>query len=381
VTVRTAAAVPLLDLRAQYATIRDEVREAMDRVIDSQHFILGPEVEAFERDIAAYCGCAFAIGVSSGSDALLVALMAAGVGPGDEVVTTAYSFFASAGAIARLGARPVFVDIDPADFNMDTAKLAAALTPRTKAVMPVHLYGQTADLGALIEIARAEALVVVEDAAQAIGAEHGGRRAGSFGEYGCFSFFPSKNLGAFGDGGLVTANDSGIAERLRLLRTHGAKPKYHSRVIGGNFRLDALQAAILGVKLRHLESWTEDRRRNAARYRALFAERVASRGPRAVTPPVDNAGRRHIYNQFVVRAAERDALQAHLKERGIGTEVYYPIPLPLMDAFAYLGHRPGEFPESERAARETLALPIYAELTDEQQRRVVDAIVDWQQAA
>jgi dTDP-4-amino-4,6-dideoxygalactose transaminase len=380
VTVRTAAAVPLLDLRAQYATIRDEIREAMDRVIDSQHFILGPEVEAFERDIAAYCGCAFAIGVSSGSDALLVALMAAGVGPGDEVVTTAYSFFASAGAIARLGARPVFVDIDPADFNIDTAKVSSALTQRTKAVMPVHLYGQTADLGPLMELARANGLVVVEDAAQAIGAEHGGRRAGSFGEYGCFSFFPSKNLGAFGDGGLVTANDSGIAERLRLLRTHGAKPKYHSRVIGGNFRLDALQAAILGVKLRHLESWTEGRRRNAARYRTLFAERITTRGPRAVTPPADIAGRRHIYNQFVVRTAEREALQAHLKDRGIGTEVYYPIPLPLMDAFAYLGHGSGEFPESERAARETLALPIYAELTGEQQGRVVDAIVDWQRA-
>jgi len=378
VTVRTAEAIPLLDLKAQYATIRDEIRTAMDRVIESQHFILGPEVEAFEHEIAAYCRCAHGIGVSSGSDALVVALMAADVGPGDEVVTSAYSFFASAGAIARLGARPVFVDIDRRDYNIDAAKVAAAVTERTKAILPVHLYGQTADLEPLMTLARARKLVVVEDAAQAIGADYRGRRAGSFGEFGCFSFFPSKNLGAFGDGGLVTTNDPKIAERLRLLRGHGARPKYHSREIGGNFRLDALQAAVLRVKLAHLDAWTEGRRRNAARYRSLFATAVSTSGPRAVTTPLDIPERRHIYNQFIVRTSDRDGLRAHLSASGVGTEIYYPLPLPLMDAFSYLGHREGEFPESEGAARETLALPIYAELTEDQQQRVVEVIADWQ---
>lgn len=379
-SVRTAEGIPLLDLKAQHATIKDEIRVAMERVIDSQHFILGPEVEAFEQEVAAYCGCAHAVGVSSGSDALIVALMAAGVGQGDEVITSAYSFFASAGAIARVGARPVFVDVDPSDYNIDVAKVVSAVTERTKAILPVHLYGQMADLGPIMELARSRGLVVVEDAAQAIGAEYRGRRAGSIGEYGCFSFFPSKNLGAFGDGGLVTARDPALAESVRLLRAHGAKPKYHSRVIGGNFRLDALQAAVLGVKLRHLEAWTERRRRNAARYRALFATAISSTGPRAVTPPADIDGRRHIYNQFIVRTKDRDGLRAHLMDAGIGTEIYYPIPLPLMDAFAYLGHRAGDFPESERAAMETLAIPIYPELSEDMQRRVVDAIADWQRA-
>ena len=379
-SVGTERAIPLLDLKAQYASIRDEVRIAIDRVLDSQQFILGAEVEAFEREIAGYCGTAHAVGVSSGSDALLVALMAAGIGPGDEVITTAYSFSASAGAIARLGARPVFVDIRIADHNIDPEGVARAVTSRTKAVMPVHLFGQMADMDPLMEIAERNALVVVEDAAQAIGAEHRGRRAGSVGTLGCFSFFPSKNLGAFGDGGLVTTNDHGLAERLRLLRSHGSKPKYHSREIGGNFRLDALQAAVLSVKLRHLERWTEARRANAGRYRALLDGPVAE-PRRAVITPAEIDGRRHIYNQFVVRTAERDALRAHLAAAEIGTEVYYPIPLHLMDAFRYLGHGAGDFPVSEAAARESLALPIYAELPAEMQRRVVDAIAEWREAS
>lgn len=377
-TVGTTQAVPLLDLKAQYATIKEDIRAALDRVIDSQHFILGPEVEAFEQEIADYCGTAFAIGVSSGSDALLVSLMAADIGAGDEVITTAFSFFASAGAIARLGARPVFVDIGRDDFNIDPRGVAAAVSPRTKAILPVHLFGQMADLDPIMEIARDRGLVVIEDAAQAIGAELDGRRAGSIGQYGCFSFFPSKNLGGFGDGGLVTTNDPKIAERVRLLRAHGARPKYHSRVVGGNFRLDAIQAAVLRVKLRHLEAWTEGRRRNADRYRTMLREPAAPE--RRVVPPAEIEGRRHIYNQFVVRTAERDGLRDHLGESQIGAEIYYPLPLHLMDCFASLGHHAGDFPESERAARESLAIPIYSELTHEQQRRVADAIGEWQRS-
>ena len=379
-SVDTARPVPLLDLRAQYATIRDEVREAMDRVIESQHFILGPEVESFEREIAVYCGTAHAIGVSSGSDALLVALMAAGIGPGDEVITTAYSFFASAGAIARLGARPVFVDIRLDDYNIDPTPIAAAVTSRTRAILPVHLFGQTAEMGPILEVARRSKLIVIEDAAQAIGAEYRGRRAGSMGDLGCFSFFPSKNLGGFGDGGLVTTNDAALAERLRLLRAHGAKPKYHSRTIGGNFRLDALQAAVLRVKLRHLDGWTGGRQRNADRYRELM-HGLTSAGERGVTPPPEIPARRHIYNQFVIRSPQRESLKAHLSQAQIGTEVYYPLPLHLMDAFAYLGHHTGAFPASECAADQSLAIPIYAELTEDMQRHVVDAIGEWQQAA
>jgi dTDP-4-amino-4,6-dideoxygalactose transaminase len=367
-------------LARQHERLSGELAAAFRRVVDAGAFILGPEVEAFEREIATYCHSEHAVGVSSGSDALIVALMAADVGPGDEVITSAFSFFASAGAIARLGARPVFVDIDARDYNIDAARLASAVTGRTKAILPVHLYGQTADLDPIMAVARARKLVVVEDAAQAIGADYRGRRAGSFGEFGCFSFFPSKNLGAFGDGGLVTTNDPKFAERLRLLRGHGARPKYHSREIGGNFRLDALQAAVLRVKLTHLDSWTEGRRRNAARYRSQFASAVSTSGPRAVTAPSDIPQRRHIYNQFIVRTSDRDGLRAHLTASGVGTEIYYPMPLPLMDAFAYLGHRAGDFPESESAALETLALPIYAELTEDQQQRVVDVIADWQRS-
>jgi len=379
-TVEAPVAIPLLDLKAQYETIRDEVRAAIDRVVESQQFILGPEVDAFEREIAAYCGVAHAVGVSSGSDALLVSLMAADIRPGDEVITTAYSFYASAGAIARLGARPVFVDVDPRDLNIDPVKIAGAVTPRTKAILPVHLFGQMAEMDAVLELARARGLVVIEDAAQAIGAEHRGRRAGSIGAFGCFSFFPSKNLGGFGDGGLVTTNDAALAERVRLLRAHGAKPKYHSRVIGGNFRLDALQAAVLRVKLRHLEKWTEGRRRNAERYRSLFQD-LAPRAARSVTLPSEMAGRRHIYNNFVIRVDHREALHRSLAEARIGSEVYYPIPLHLMDSFRYLGHAAGAFPESEAAANDSLAIPIYPELTAGMQRRVIEVIAGGRRAA
>jgi dTDP-4-amino-4,6-dideoxygalactose transaminase len=374
--------VPLLDLKAQYAAIREEVREAVDRVMESQHFILGPEVEALEREVAEYSQCGYGVGVSSGSDALLVALMAIGLKPGDEVVTTPYTFFATAGAVSRLGARPVFVDIDPLTYNIDPAQLEAAVTERTRALIPVHLYGQMADMDPVMEVAARHDLVVIEDAAQAIGSEYKGRRAGSVGHFGCFSFFPSKNLGGFGDGGMVTANDPELADRVKLLRNHGYRPKYYNKVVGGNFRLDAIQAAVLRVKLKHLDSWTEGRQRNAARYRDLFAEAGVAVGPggdlsRGVALPAEAADVRHIYNQFVVRSDRRDALMAHLKGRKIGTEVYYPVPMHVQECFADLGHKAGEFPESERAAAETLALPIYPELTEEMMAAVAGAVADF----
>ncbi len=364
--------VPLLDLKAQYATIRDEVRAAVDAVLESQYFILGPNVTQCEQLLAPYCGCEHAVGVSSGSDALLIALMAEGIGPGDEVITTPYTFFATVGAIARVCAKPVFVDIRPDTYNIDPAQVAARVTPRTKAILPVHLYGQCADMDAIQAVADRHKLVVIEDAAQAIGAEYKGRRAGSMSEYGCFSFFPSKNLGAAGDGGLVTTRDAQRAEKLRVLRMHGSKPKYYHSLIGGNFRLDALQAAILNVKFRHLEQWTEGRRANADRYRRLFADAGLVDG--RVQLPVELAHNRHIYNQFVIRVPRRDELQAYLKEHGVNTEVYYPVPLHLQRCFAYVGHKAGDFPESEAAAQQTLALPIYPELSDQQAQHVVATI-------
>lgn len=378
--------VPLLDLKAQYATIRDEIREALDRVIESQHFILGPEVEALEKEIASYSQCEFGIGVSSGTDALLVALMAIGLKPGDEVITTPYSFFATAGAIARLGARPVFVDIDPATYNIDPKGIETAITDRTRAIIPVHLYGRMADMDPLMDVARQNHLHVIEDAAQAIGAESRGLRAGSIGHLGCFSFFPSKNLGGFGDGGMVTTNDAALADQIRLLRNHGYRPKYYNKVVGGNFRLDALQAAVLRVKLGHLDQWTAARQRNADTYRRLFkaAGLVSSDSSplnlTASTPialPVEVAESRHIYNQFVIRCDRRDDLMAHLKARQIGTEIYYPVPLHLQECFAGLGYRRGQFPVSERAASESLALPIYPELPERSLATVVDAIADF----
>lgn len=371
-TGRNIIPVPLLDLKAQYAAIRDEVRTAMDRVCESQHFILGPEVEALEQEIAAYSHCRFGIGVSSGTDALLVSLMAAGIRPGDEVITTPYTFFATVGSIVRLGARPVFVDIDPLTYCIDPAGLEAAITDRTRGIMPVHLFGQIADMDPIMEVARRHDLIVIEDAAQAIGAEYEGRRAGSIGHMGCFSFFPSKNLGGFGDGGMVVTNAPALAEKVRLLRAHGASPKYHHKLVGGNFRLDALHAAILRVKLKYLDQWTAGRQRNAAIYRQLFAE--------AGTPiglPHDAGYGRHIYNQFVVRCLRRDELMAHLKTKQIGAEVYYPRPMHQQECFVDLGYRVGDFPASETASVETLGLPIYAELTDPLLRVVTEAIADF----
>jgi len=362
--------VPLLDLKAQFVTIEDEIRAAMDRVLASQHFIMGPEVEALEREVAGYSQCAYGIGVSSGTDALLAALMALEVGPGDEVITTPYTFFATAGCIARLGARPVFVDIDPHTYNIDPAQIEAAVTSQTKAIMPVHLFGQMADMAPIMALAERHNLAVIEDAAQAIGAEYKGRRAGSIGHLGCFSFFPSKNLGGFGDGGMVVSNDPALADRVKLLRGHGARPKYHHQVVGGNFRLDAIQAAVLRVKLRHLDEWTAGRQHNAACYRELFA----AAGLAGVELPWESGAGRHIYNQFVIRLKQRDSLIAHLKARQIGHEVYYPAPMHLQACFAELGHRAGDFPESEAAAQETVAIPIYPELTTNQQERVVAAI-------
>lgn len=373
--------IPLLDLKAQYAPIREEIRAAMDRVADVQRFIGGPEVEALEQEVAAYSGCRFGIGVSSGTDALLVALMAIDLRPGDEVITTAYSFFATAGSIYRLGGRPVFVDINPLTCNIEPAQIEAAITDRTRAIIPVHLFGQMADMDPIMAIARRHDLLVIEDAAQAIGAAYRGRRAGAIGHFGCFSFFPSKNLGAFGDAGMITTNDPELAHKARLLRNHGAEPKYYHKLVGGNFRLDALQAAVLRVKLKYLDGWTAARQRNADRYRRLFAEAgltdprspiPSSRSP--ITLPTDMGYGRHIYNQFVIRADRRDAVMAELKARKIGHEIYYPVPLHLQECFAGLGYRPGDLPASEAAARETLALPIYGELTGEMQAAVVEAI-------
>jgi dTDP-4-amino-4,6-dideoxygalactose transaminase len=336
---------------------------------------MGPEITALEDEMARMLGVRHAIAVSSGTDALLLALMALGIKPGDEVVTSTYSFFATAGAVARLGARPVFVDIDEATFNIDTAQAAAAISPRTKAIIPVHLFGLSADMDPLIDASRA-GVTIVEDAAQAIGATYKTRPLGSLGAFGCFSFFPSKNLGAFGDAGLLTAMDDGLAKRARLMRTHGMEPRYYHHVVGANFRMDALQAAILRVKAPHLDRWTEGRRANAARYRALFRE--AGLLDRLTLPP-EPADCRHIYNQFVIRTADRDGLRAHLDERGIGTEIYYPVPFHLQPCFADLGYRRGDFPKAERAAADSLALPIYSELTAAQQESVVSAIGEFVQ--
>lgn len=381
--------VPLLDLKQQYQTIRDEIRVAIERVMESQQLILGPEVEAFEQEVAAYSECEFGIGVSSGTDALLVSLMALDIKPNDEIITTPFSFFATAGSIARMGARPVFVDIDPATFNILPDSIEAAVTERTRALMPVHLYGQMAEMDSIMEIARRHQLFVIEDAAQAIGAEYKGRRAGSIGDLGCFSFYPTKNLGGFGDSGMVTTNDAGLAERVMRLRNHGYTQRYYNKEVGGNFRLDAIQAAVLRVKLKRLDEWTAARQRNAERYRQLFAdapwialedgsdaESTASSAS-VLRLPLEAPHRRHIYNQFVISTTRRDELQGFLKERHIGTEIYYPVPLHLQECFAGLNHRAGDYPASESAARETLALPIYPELTAAQQETVVEAIKDF----
>ncbi len=363
--------VPLLDLQAQYQPIRDEVLAAITRVCDSQRFIMGPEVEGLERELAGMLEVNEAVGVSSGTDALLAAMMALNIGAGDEVITSTYSFFATAGCVVRLGARPVLVDIDQVTYNIDPAAIATAITPRTRAIIPVHLYGCSAEMTPILELAAKAGVAVIEDAAQAIGSRYHGRPVGGLGTIGCFSFFPSKNLGAFGDGGFVTTNDAALAHRLRLVRNHGAEPKYFHKLVGANFRLDAIQAAVLRVKLPHLAAWTEARRRNAARYRELFAPLVVKG---QVELPVEPDGFYHIYNQFVIRLAERDRVKAALDARRVGTEIYYPVPFHLQECFAHLGHSKGDFPAAEDAADHTLALPIYGELTEAQQRYVVESI-------
>lgn len=369
--------VPLLDLKAQYAPLRDELLAAVGRVMDSQHFILGAEVEALEAEVGRYSQTAYAVGCASGSDALLLALMALDVGPGCEVVTTPYSFFATASSIARLGATPRFVDIDPGTYNLDPALVEAAVNERTRACMPVHLYGQCAEMDALREICGRRGVALVEDAAQAIGAEDGGRRAGSMSAVGCFSFYPTKNLGGAGDGGMVTTNDEELARRLKTLRVHGGETKYLHSEVGVNSRLDALQAAVLRVKLPHLDAWSDARAAHAALYEELFTDAGLAE---EVALPHARPGARHIYNQYVIRVGgegRRDALIEHLRRAQVGTEVYYPVPLHLQECFRYLGYKEGDFPESERAARETLALPVYPELTDAQQRHVVESVRDF----
>jgi len=367
----TISRVPLLDLHAQYQPHRDQILAALTRVADSQRFIMGPEVEGLEREIEPVLGVSHAIGVSSGTDALLAAMMAMGIGPGDEVVTSPYSFFATAGCVVRLGATPVFVDIDPQTYNIDPSLIEAAVTSRTKAIMPVHLFGQSADMDPILAVASRAGISVIEDACQSIGARYKGRIVGGIGTVGCFSFFPSKNLGACGDAGLVTTQDADLAAVIRRIRVHGADKQYYHRVIGGNFRLDAIHAAVLRVKLPHLAQWSAARRRNADRYRALITERgLVGR----VSLPVVSADVEHIYNQFVIRVPQRDVVRAALEARGVGTAVYYPVPFHLQECFAYLGYSAGQFPHAERAADETLALPIYAELTEAQQCYVVDAL-------
>ena len=383
--------VPLLDLKAQYATIRDEVREAIDEVCDAQWFVMGPNVKELEERVAEYSECSHGIGVSSGTDALLVALMALEVGHGDAVITTPYTFFATGGTISRTGARPIYCDIDADSYNICPEKLRSLLESEcemrggklihkpsgttVKTLMPVHLYGQTADMDALVAIGKEYDLPIVEDAAQSIGSEYlNGGRAGSQGAIGCFSFFPSKNLGAFGDGGMCTTNDDELGERLSILRLHGGKPKYYHSIVGGNFRLDALQAAVLLVKLRSLDDWTSARQSNAAYY--TDAIQAAGLGDRVATPKTVS-GKRHIYNQYVIRVPDRDGLREHLQNSGIGTEIYYPVPLHLQQCFADLGYQEGDCPESEAAAKETLAIPVYPELTREQQDYVVATIADF----
>ncbi len=390
-TSTPAMNVPLLDLKAQYAKIREEVREVIDEVCDSQWFVMGPKVEKLEQEVAAYCGCAHGIGVSSGTDALLVALMALDVGAGDAVITAPYTFFATGGTIARTGARPIFCDINADTYNICPNELRSLIEREceqrngklvhkpsgttVKALMPVHLYGQTADMDAITEIGKECGLPIVEDAAQSIGSEYtDGARAGSAGAIGCFSFFPSKNLGAFGDGGMCTTNDDELAERLAILRLHGGKPKYYHAMVGGNFRLDALQAAVLLVKLSSLDDWTAARQSNAKYYNEAFA---AAGLDGKVGTPRTLTGNRHIYNQYVIRVHNRDELRKYLGESGIGTEIYYPVPLHLQQCFSDLGYKSGDFPVSESAANETLAIPVYPELSREQQDYVVGRIASY----
>src|ERR1051325_7329628 len=365
--------IPMLDLKAQYAGLACEIEAAVKRVLESQQLILGPEVKELEREFAAYCECEFAVGCASGSDALLLPLMALNVGPGDEVITTPFTFFATVGSIVRLGAKPVFVDIDPGTFNMDVSQLGSVVTGRTKAIIPVHLFGQCVEMDVLTETAGRAGVAIIEDAAQAIGAEYKGRRAGSLGDVSAFSFYPSKNLGGAGDGGMLTTNRQDVADELRMLRAHGAKRKYYHDRVGVNSRLDSLQAAILRVKFRYLDDWAAARQANARRYDGLFDEaRLRENGQ--VTVPSVGAGQHHVFNQYVIRAERRDELRAYLNGCGVGTEIYYPVPMHLQTCFAELGYAKGEFVEAEKAADEALAIPIYPELTEDDQAYVVSAI-------
>lgn len=368
----TCLAFPFLDLKAQFASIREEVISAITKVMESQQFILGPEVSQLEEEIAAKLGARHAVGCASGTDALILALTAGGIGPGDEVITTPFSFVATAGAIAQVGARPVFVDIEPGSFNINPSKIEAAITTKTRAILPVHLFGLPADLNPILAMAKSKNLLVVEDAAQAIGAHYHGRFVGTLGDFGCFSFFPSKNLGAAGDGGLITTNDSKMDERLRMLRMHGSKRKYLHDIQGTNSRLDALQAAVLRVKLQHLDRWAGGRENRAKRYRLLFEEKGLT--SQVQCPPFPPAGFHHVYNQFTIRAQRRDELKELLYKEGIPSEIYYPLCLHLQPAFAGLGYNSGQMPEAERASREVLSLPVYPELTDAQQDMVVQAV-------
>lgn len=366
--------VPLLDLKAQYRTIKPEIMAAIEAVCDEQGFILGPRVVELEQALAKYVGASHAIGCASGSDALLLSMMAVDVGHGHEVITVPFTFFATAGSISECGARPVFVDVQPGTFNMDPAKIEAKITPRTKAIMPVHLFGQCADMEAINEIATRKKVRVIEDAAQAIGAARNGKKAGALGDTGCFSFFPTKNLGGFGDGGMITTRTAQLSEKLMMLRVHGSKTRYVHELPGINSRLDALQAAILKVKLNHLDRWTEGRQKNAKRYEQLFADAKLSE---RITLPKTDKGNVHAYNQFTVRVQRRDDLRTYLKEKGIGSEIYYPIPLHLQSCYRELGYKKGDFPISERAAEEVMSLPIYAELTDDQLAYVVATIKEF----
>jgi dTDP-4-amino-4,6-dideoxygalactose transaminase len=367
--------VPLLDLKAHHAPLEKELLAAVERVVKSGHYILGPDVDRLEAEGAQYCRAKYALGVSSGTDALVLALMALGIGPGDEVLVPSFTFFATAGAVSRVGATPVFMDVEPGSLNIDAHAIAQTVTKKTRAIIPVHLYGQCADMNAVLAAAKKYKLFVIEDAAQAIGADHPLGRAGALGDIGCLSFFPTKNLGALGDAGMVTTNDQALYHELKKLRVHGAEPKYFHSAVGGNFRIDALQAAALSVKLKHLDRWTKARRDNAARYDELFAKHKLSQ----LTLPArvwKNAKLEHdhIFNQYVIRAPQRDALRAHLKTKDVDTEIYYPLPLHLQECFAPLGRKKGELPVSERAAEETLALPVYPELTADMQEYVVSHI-------
>jgi len=362
--------VPLLDLKAQYAGIKDQVLAAVAEVLESQVCIGGPKVAQLEQAIARLCDCKYAVGVSSGTDAILITLMSLDIGPGDEVITTPFTFFATAGSIARTGARPVFVDIDPRTFNINPALIEKAITPRTKAIMPVHLFGQMADMDPIMAIAERYGLAVIEDAAQSISSTYKGRKAGSIGTAGCFSFFPSKNLGAAGDGGMVVTNDQALYDRLVVMRNHGSKPKYYHKYIGGNFRLDPIQAAVLLVKLPYLDQWSAKRRANAAYYNSRF------KGT-AIQIPYVSPDCVSIFNQYCIRVPNRDGLRKYLADKKIGCEIYYPLPLHLQECFRYLGYKEGDLPESERAAREVIALPIYPELTSQMLAYVADTVLEF----